>query len=358
MATKGRTPRPWYWADRDAWYVTLDGKRHRLASGRKARGAATAEFARLMASSPPVPPGAPGRGVASSPGEPDLTVARLADLWLAHSRLRHKPATASGNASRLRLAVRTFGRLKVAQIEPQAIQAWLAAHPRSPSTHRAWVVTLRSAIRWARSAGHLPPDCDPLAGLRLPADTCRERTLTAAERRTIDDAACPEFRLLLRALWLSGARPHVLYDLEARHIDWRAGVAIVPSKGRPYTLTLTPDLAAMLKPLAVRSPTGPLLRSTRGGRWTRNAVRCQFRRLAQRTGIEGVTAYAYRHSFATDALERGEKPAVVAALLNHRDLSMLSRYYNHVGKRHEVLRQAAQRITRPEGEDKGKREAG
>ncbi|WP_152054501.1 tyrosine-type recombinase/integrase, partial [Tautonia marina] len=62
-------------------------------------------------------------------------------------------------------------------------------------------------------------------------------------------------------------------------------------------------------------------------------------RLSKRTGIY-VYAYAFRHRFATRKLAEGVAPAVVAQLMNHSDLSMISKHYSHIGTMHSLMRDA------------------
>ena len=81
----------------------------------------------------------------------------------------------------------------------------------------------------------------------------------------------------------------------------------------------------------------------------RNAVRCRFRRLRQKLGLDaGVVAYAFRHSWTTDALEKGVPIATVAELLGHSDTKMVSAHYSHLHEKREHLRTAARSI-RPDG---------
>lgn len=329
----GRTPKPWYRASRDAWYVELGGTQHRLASGKASKPEAMRAFHRLMASE--------GQGGIKE----DLTVALACDLYLDHSQAVHKPATYRTNQIRLQAACNQFGAVRVADLKKSKVEQWLATKGPSLATRRAYAVTLKAALAWCKEDGHTA--AEPLRKLPLPPVTRRERTLAPGEREAILAASPPAFRDLLVALSESGARPHILLELEARHIDWRDGTARVPSKGRPYVVILTPRLLELVRQLAERNPTGCLFRNTRGEPWTRNAVRCMFRRICRRLNLARVSAYAYRHSFATDALERGVAPASVAALMNHTDLSMISRVYSHLSERRETLRRAAECAVAP-----------
>jgi integrase len=77
---------------------------------------------------------------------------------------------------------------------------------------------------------------------------------------------------------------------------------------------------------------------TRGKPWTRNAIRIRFRRLRKRLGLpKGVVAYTYRHSFCTDALEKGVPIATVAELMGHVDSKMVSAVYSKLSQRRQHL---------------------
>ena len=320
-----RRPQPWFRAGKSAWYVKLHGRQIRLGVE---KDEAFQAFHRLMVRE--------GKVEVNE----RLTLAEAADLYLDHSQAVHKPITYEGNRYRIQRVCDQFGGVRLADLRASQVERWLAGLSCSVATRRALVVATKAALRWCREEGLTT--ADPLERLKAPPITRRERTLTAVERSLLWKAACLEFRDVLLALGESGARPHVVYDLEAHHLDLRNGTATLASKGRPYVVILTARIKARLEELAEVRPTGPLLRNTRGEPWTRNAVRIQFRRLGEATGVKGVTAYAYRHSFATDALERGVSPAAVSALLNHTDLGMLSRFYGHLHERRETLRVAAE----------------
>ena len=320
-----RRPQPWFRTGKGAWYVKVHGRQVRLDTD---KDKAFQAFHRLMV-----------REGKTEVNE-RLTLAEAADLYLDHSQAVHKPITYQANRHRLQRVCNQFGGIRLDALRASQFDRWLAGLSCSTATRRAFVVATKAALRWCREEGLTT--ADPLAKVKPPPITRRERTLTAEERALIWDAAGPEFRDVLLALGESGARPHVVYELEARHLDLRNGTAQVMSKGRPYVVILTARLKERLTELAEVRPSGPLLRNTRGEPWTRNAVRIQFRRLGEVTGVKGVTAYAYRHSFATDALERGVSPAAVSALLNHTDLGMLSRFYGHLSERRETLRAAAE----------------
>lgn len=72
----GRIPQPWFWEEKQTWYVYLDGKRIRLG---KDKDEAYRRFHRLMAERGREPTGSEA---------PPMTVAELAEQYLADMERR------------------------------------------------------------------------------------------------------------------------------------------------------------------------------------------------------------------------------------------------------------------------------
>lgn len=76
-----------------------------------------------------------------------------------------------------------------------------------------------------------------------------------------------------------------------------------------------------------------------------NAVRLQRARLRRKLGLpEDLCAYLARHGFGTRAILNGVNPAVVAELMGHTSLEMVSKVYRHLADQHEHLREAVEKI--------------
>jgi integrase len=68
--------------------------------------------------------------------------------------------------------------------------------------------------------------------------------------------------------------------------------------------------------------------------------------------LKGVIAYTYRHSFATDALEKGVGVAQVAEFLGHTTTETVMRHYQHLSEKREHLRLAALKATEGMGDSR------
>lgn len=201
---------------------------------------------------------------------------------------------------------------------------------------------MKRAFDWGAQQGYI--EFSPIRHVKKPSGQRRETTLTEDQRLLILNAATDDaFRDYLQLVQETGARPQEVRLVELRHVDWTNGLWVFPPSehktgqktGKPRIIFLTPTAFEVTRRLMLRSPTGPLCRNAQGQPWTRNAIGLRFRRL--RTALKGklpadLCAYHFRHSFATDTLERGVDPITVAELMGHRDATMVSRVYQHLGK--------------------------
>ena len=90
--------------------------------------------------------------------------------------------------------------------------------------------------------------------------------------------------------------------------------------------------------LARENPEGPMFRSDRLNRpWTGRAFVERCRKLRPKLDFH-VTAYAIRHTFATDAIIKGVDLVTISQLMGHVDLRMLSEIYQHINKRSDHLK--------------------
>lgn len=118
--------------------------------------------------------------------------------------------------------------------------------------------------------------------------------------------------------------------------------------GRPLVVRCGPCLQTLTRILTHARPNGPMLLSAHYKPWPKDGIVLRFRRLREAVGLDGVTAYSYRHTYATDALQAGISLPTVAALLGHVNPTMVSRVYGHLEKRSDHLSDAVAKIKRAE----------
>jgi integrase len=342
----GKVPQPWYRQGR-GWFVWINGKQHPLGQDERE---ANRRFHLLMAGADPTPQARP-KAEPKPESQAGPTVAALADAYLADAGRRL-------SANPLRVAkwmVNTFatlyGTLPAEAVRKHHVETWVRKHPRwGPSTENLAKTRIGAMYRWAVEQGFLTSN--PVQGMRKPPIKSRGRQalIPQADHERLMAEAFPALRDVLFALRESGARPGEVTSVTAAEFDADAGVWVLSKhktaeKGQQRIVYLTPGLVALCKTLAAKHPTGPLLRNAHGKPWHKVGVAKRVRELRVRLGIKGrVTAYGYRHSFATDALANGVPDAQVAELLGHQGTAMLHRHYAHLGARARALKDALGKV--------------
>lgn len=380
-----RQPQPWFRAAKNAWYVEHKGRQHRLGAhlgdtpprrgktGWNPPPEIREAYRKLMADAPAV-----------VPGPETVLVQQLCDLFLDHlcpfagdrplrpaDRRRQErqtgrklpdpplkpdpacePRTFWWYDAYLQDFCARYGDLRASGLKPIHVTRWLDSHPGWKTARRCALTALKRAFNWAAGEGVIP--ASPIKGVKKPAVPSRARTLTREQRAEIL-AAIPdeEFRLFVEAMQESGCRPSEVARVTAADVNLELGVWVLhrhktaTKTGRPRVVYLTPRLTEITRLLAERNPEGPLFRGPRHNRaFGMQGVCSRFRRLRQKLPhLKDAIAYAYRHSFATDALTSGVGVAQVAELLGHRDTAMVCRHYGHLADQIGHLKEAARKAT-------------
>jgi integrase len=341
-----RRNEPWYRTDRDAWCVEINGRRHTLAKGRDAKAEAYQAFYRLMSNMGRMP-----EHEAPAPSFGELAARYLRDMASRVKADELAPTSYDDAKRRLARFVAEYGDRPVDRLKPADVLDWLDRQEGwGPTSRHDAVGAIKAVTRWAHKIGLITSD--PLAATRKPTRKQRREEVIGPDdwAKVLDAILCDDFRDLVSVMHATGCRLGEAARLEAKHIDWDRGVAIVSGKttrrtGRKLVLAIPDAILARLKVLAETRPTGPLLLNSRGNPWRKDAVNNQVVRLRRRTGLGSeLVGQSLRHLFATDALDRGVPIATVAQLLNHADTRMVSRNYGHLADRYEHLRDAVARI--------------
>ena len=367
---------PWFRASRGVWYVTLDGKQLNLGSD---RSAAFEEYARLIAQ-PKLSRQAPARSLPA-----------VIDAFLCWLKPRRSAATFEWYRYRLERLARRYPTVLASQLTTAMVEDWVDEYSLSVTSRRNYFRAAKKCMKFAKSRGLVRRN--RIRDLEVPAGENREIVITAEEYQDLlQQIRNPAFRDLVVTSWETGCRPQESLRVEARHVDLANQRWIFPkseSKNKKVSrvVYLTDTAAEITARLLQAHPSGKLFRNTNGKAWTKDAVGCAFRsvrvRIGQRMIVErGLTVsdeeihavaktlkptyrekrktlkktprmlyiearrklnynlaaslapryslYAIRHTWATNALQRGVDPLTTAILMGHSDPSMLSKVYQHV----------------------------
>jgi integrase len=346
-----RSSQPWYRKSKRCWYVWFNGRQRSLGGDKKQ---AYEEWSRLTQS-----------GVTT-----DYTVQQIIQAYwawaqqqLAESTLeRRKPILDSfSNAMR--------PTLKVSALRAMHVQDWIDAKakqkvvvkrgkrgerklsnsPLSPTTVGDYVTLIKGVMNWAVRMGYV--DRNPIAAMPRPTARVRQEYVPAdLWPRVLELATDEPFRDYLIVMLSTGARATEIFTFEAQHLNGnRLILPIEKSKGRRRSrVVYLPDQAlAIVKRYANLYPTGALFRNADGDAWTRNAIRCRFRRLRQKLGMPGLVATTLRHSFTHWRLTSGQDSLTVSKLLGHVDTRMIATRYGHLEANAEFMTAAANQVAFP-----------
>jgi integrase len=328
-----RFRKPFYRASRKLWYVQLNGRQINLGPD---KAEAFRRYHELMAApEAPKPTG-------------DLPAVVVIDHFLDWCQRHRAKRTYDWYLDYLQSFARTLPRgIATSKLRPFHVQQWVDAQPGWKTGKRGAITAVQRAFNWAEKMGHI--DKSPLRHVEKPAAGRLEQVVTEAEYHAILALAKDqEFRDLLTAAWQTGARPHELLTVEARHFDpvnrcWAFPPDEAKGKKRWRVIHLTDAAYAMSVRLTVKHTDGPLFRNTDGIPWNPFSLNCRWGRIKKKLGKK-YSLYSLRHSYCTDALVKGLDAVTVSVLMGHRDTVMISRVYSHLTERTDHLKRAASKV--------------
>lgn len=247
-----------------------------------------------------------------------------------------------------------------AELDTQHLRSWAATFA-SDQTQRTYINAAKSALEWAVAKKSINVVKNPLAGVSPPKVRSRAVVIRKDQHEGLlrlwagDDAMYD----LLKAMWVTGARPGELAIVEARH--YQGGLwTLDPGEhktgrvtGKDRVIAVVGELVEIVERRCRRFPEGPIFRNSHGRRWTNQAtfVRFETARNAtkERKAVirEEVVPYSYRHAWATHALEeRNLTEWEVAKALGHCTTQMVQLHYDHSGRNPEHIRGIFERARR------------
>ena len=381
-------PKPFFKKSRGVWYVEIDRHQHNLGPD---RDEAFRQYYQLM--------GQPHEQKVSAE-----SLAAIIDAFLGWVERHRSAETYEWYRYRLQRFIERYPDLRAADVRPYHVEKCVARYQLSVNSRRNYLRSIKRCLRWATAQGYL--DRNPIANLELPSQERREIALSRGEFDTLLVYARNQaFADLLTVTWETGCRPQESLHVEARHVDlanqrWVFSRSESKMKRTARVVYLTDPALVIVRRLMLAHPEGPLFCNTNGKPWTTDAVNCAFAAVQVRMGKaemqrrgeeipeENIAAavknlaktrirngeevaktqaelrceakrkltnrraaqlapryslYALRHSWATNALQRGVDPLTVAILMGHEDPSMLAKVYQHLSLNPKHLLEQARR---------------
>lgn len=209
--------------------------------------------------------------------------------------------------------------------------------------------SLRTFFRWMCAIGRL--DDDPASAVQGPKlNRSLPKTIQPADMVKLlsvhgagfDRERSPEElrdEAVLELLYACGARVSEASGLKLADVDFSQRSVKVFGKGSKERIVPIHDLAVRAMRSYAEEGREALLKgkssefffvSSRGNRYTADAIRKMFKRTCRAAGLdESLSPHAMRHTFATDLLSGGADLRSVQEMLGHASLST-TQIYTHV----------------------------
>ncbi len=383
-----RRPKPWFWKARDGWYVTVGGTRHPLGQD---KDEAYDRFYSIMRQ--------PQQRKVSRD-----TLAAIIDAFLEWVLKNRSPDTYEWYRYRLQRFIEQYPDLRASELRPYHVQTWVDSYDFSVTSRRNYLRSVKRCMKWARIQGYV--DRNPIADLEVPSAESKTVCVSEKEFDVLMSyVRNRSFADLLTVTWETGCRPQESLRVESRHVDVANQRWVIPKseskmKRMARVVYMTDKAMRIVQRRMLANPEGILFRNTSGKPWTTEAVNCccfdvqmrmgkdEMKRKGEEISVEAITEliptlrptrtrkgvvvpktsaelrceakrkltfkraaqlapryslYALRHSWATNALQKGVDALTVAILMGHEDPSTLAKVYQHLSLNPQHLLEQARR---------------
>ncbi len=319
---------------------------------------------------------------------PLLTVAEASDCYLAWFRKHRKSVAQTENALCAHI-LPVLGNELVAQLSSPRLRQWLEdlatrsarartsrfgktqkfrPAPKTADEKRARQATANRVLNVLKAllnkAFHDGLVSDDTPWRRVTpfenVDEARIRFLTDAEAVRLVKCCRPEFRYLVQAALLTGARYGELRALKVRDVNLRtAQVYISQSKsGKPRHIPLNPEGLEVFRDVVAKKTSDDLVFVKHDGQpWGKNH---HVRPLAEACrGVQITPMIAFhelRHTYASHLAQASVDLLTISSLLGHSDTRTTSKHYAHLSDR--TLAEAVTKLPSFGGAQKSKPRAG
>lgn len=257
---------------------------------------------------------------------PALGSIALVDLTAARIRKWRDELAATG--ARIRTKKGQEPRLRA--FDPEDHEA---ARRRQATANRTLTV-LKAALNHAYAEEKIQTSAawdrvEPFEGV----DAARLRYLSQKEAERLVHACDLDFRPIVQAGLLTGARYSELARLKAVDFDAKSGTLhILASKsGKDRRVVLTDEGVALFKRFtAGRDREDLIFRKGDGTPWGYNHQIRPMADACKRARLRGVSFHTLRHTWASHTVMAGAELLIVAKNLGHSDTRMVEKHYGHL----------------------------
>lgn len=213
------------------------------------------------------------------------------------------------------------------------------------NTRHNFARSAKRLFKWGFDQGLLKTN--PLQRMPKPSPVVREDFVTDDLFAAVMQNAPKNLKDLVSLAWETGMRPQELFALEARHVQ--GDKIVIPrseSKGKRAARVVylgTESSRQLVGHLVSESPTGRILKNSRGNPWNKSSVKCAFARLHKATGIKTHLG-AFRKGYCTRGLKNGVDTVTMSHLMGHASTAMVSRVYAKVHHDHNHMLSAAAKV--------------
>ena len=308
-----RQAKPWFWEQKQCWYVTINKKRTRLS---KDKQAAFEKFYALKAS--------------EKQNANSAYLVTIMDQLLTWTQKNRSAGTYRFYHEHAQNFVDYLKANRLTAIECQDLTVALCEdylEECSPGRRNGAVQTIKRVYNWALKRNLIAHN--PIRALEKPAVGRRNNYITNTTFATMLNHAHADFCDLLQFCWETGCRPQEAWRLTASHVEkqfqrCRLPRELTKRKKSDRTIYCTDTAWAIV---LRRTKSGYIFKNTAGTGWNRDNVGCRMGYIAQFLD-KRYAMYDIRHTWITNKVKTGLDVHLIAKLAG-TSIAMIEKYYDH-----------------------------
>lgn len=278
-----------------------------------------------------------------------VSVAKLCDHWLTMYAERERKSSREERRIIERDICPALGDIRANALTRRDVLTVIDAIAiRAPVQANRTLATLRAVYNWAMSRDMVA--ANPTHGIKKSSEAPRERTLSAAELRTLWNgldtvpAVSAMTRNAFRLQLLTACRIGEVLGAAKAEFELERRLWTIPStrtkNGKPHELPLSEQACEIVRAASEAADDSPWLfpGEISGKPVRRDTLKDQPIALRAALGMEPWRSHDLRRTVATWLGENGFSGEVIERILNHSKQGVTDRHYNHAALREPMRR--------------------